>query len=89
MVSEYNAQLRTKIDDTIRNYVANPVGPVTAVTDTILTLITEHAKETKPQRTRTVHRDAVTGKFLSKAAAENRPNTSFMQTIKRKLRLTR
>jgi len=78
------SKLKIEIDNLIRAYGNGTYTNPTTVTDKILKLISVEASKSKAGRTRFVHRDAVTGKFLPREVAEARPNTSIFQKIKRR-----
>ena len=80
------SKLKIEIDNLIRAYGNGTYTNPATVTDNILKMISLEASRTKAGRTRMVHRDAVTGKFLPKEVAESRPNTSIFQKIKRRFR---
>lgn len=80
------SKLKTEIDNLIRAYGNGLYSNPATVTDNILKMITVEASKSKAGRTRMVHRDAITGKFLPKETADSRPNTTIFQKIKRGFR---
>jgi len=81
------SKIQEKVDYILTDFYDNSDGTkfsIQKTTDEILAVIRLEKINTKAARTRSVHRDAVTGKFLSKEVAESRPNTTILQKIKQK-----
>lgn len=78
------SKLQILIDEKISHFSGKSVNASARLTDEILAVIRLEKINTRKARTRVVHRDAITGKFLPKEVAETRPNTTILQKIKQR-----